>query len=140
LAEKRIGRFEADLQESRLFDFVRNMHHLGMKAAPLCFLGALAACQNSPPVKPKQLLNIEFAGSPECLAGITNKLLDMDMGLARAPVWSKDIGKMEMGPIDRSKLPTVIAAISEQACAKDVRTRPCATPLSDVVICPSENP
>ena len=111
-----------------------------MKAAPLCFLGALAACQNSPPVKPKQLLNIEFTGSPECLAGITGKLLDMDVDLARAPVWSKNICKMEMGPIDRSKLPTVIATIGEQACAKDVRTRPCATPLSDLLICPSENP
>lgn len=133
-------RVEADRHDSRLFDFLRNVHHLRMKAAPLCFLGALAACQNSPPVKPKQLLNIEFTGSPECLAGITSKLLDMDVGLARAPVWSKGVGKMEMGPTDRSKLPAVIATINEQACAKDVQTRPCATPLSDVVICPSENP
>jgi hypothetical protein len=122
---------------SRLFDFLRNVHHLRMKAAPLCFLCALAACQDSPPVEPKQLLNVELTGSPECLAGIMSKLLDIDVGLARGPVWSKGRGKMEVGPIDQSKLPTVIATISEQTCARDVRRRPCATPSSDVQICPT---
>lgn len=110
-----------------------------MKAAPLCIFGILAACQSDPPSTHKHLLNLEVTGSAECLGEVVSALLDTDVGLAHEPVWSNGIGRMEVGPIDRSKLQAVTAKISERGCAKDVRIRPCSTPNSDLEICGSDN-
>ncbi len=101
-------------------------------------VGILAACQSDPPSTPKHF-NLEISGSAKCLGEVMSELLDIDVGLADGPVWSNGIGRMEVGPIDQSKLQTVTAKISEQGCAKEVRTRPCSTPNSDLVICSSDN-
>ena len=108
-----------------------------MRAAIPGYLFLLGACHSEGPPPPRDLVNIEIVGAAGCLGDVMAELGNHEVGLADGPFWEKGIGRIEVGPIDRSRLRPVTALIGKHPCVNSVRERPCATPSSDIVSCPN---
>jgi len=106
-----------------------------MRSALPGFLLLLCGCHSERPPSPRDLINVEIVGASRCLGDVMADLIDHDVGLADGPIWAKDMGRIEVGPIDRSRLKAVSALIGTHLCVRSVRERPCATPSSDIQFC-----
>lgn len=83
----------------------------------------------------RQKVNIEVAGTPECLAQVVKQMADTGIGVPVLPKWSGGVGSMEVGPVEGRKYNEVVKALGALTCVKAVRSRPCATPSSDLKVC-----
>jgi hypothetical protein len=107
-------------------------------AFALILTSAAAACHGGANGKPPpEQVNLELTGTPECLADAMVKLhVELQVPFATLPVWSKDqIGRQEFGPIETKDLRRVREGLRSITCLRQIRQRPCATPLTDVVFC-----
>lgn len=125
----RIGRHRA------LAVFPLCCNHSGMKRSLPCVAALLAlvgACKDQ---QPPQKINIEVVGTPECLGAVTRIMADTNIGFARIPEWVNGTGTMEIGPIASADYGSTVKIVRSQSCAKAIRSRPCATPYSDINVC-----
>ena len=83
----------------------------------------------------RQKVNIEVTGTPECLARVVKQMVDRGSGVPVLPKWSGGIGSMEVGPVEARQYNETVNALGALACVKAVRSRPCATPNSDLKVC-----
>ncbi len=83
----------------------------------------------------RQKVNIEVTGTSECLAQVVNLMADRGGEVAVLPKWSGGVGQMEVGPVEARQYNEVSKAVRAQTCVKAVRSRPCATPHSDLNVC-----
>jgi hypothetical protein len=110
-------------------------NHNGMKRSLPCVAALLAlvgACKGQ---QPPQKINIEVVGTPECLGAVTKIMADTNIGVARIPEWVNGVGTMEIGPIASADYGSTVKIVRSRSCAKAIRSRPCATPDSDINVC-----
>jgi hypothetical protein len=80
-------------------------------------------------------VNIEVAGTPDCLAEVVKQTTERGIGVPVWPKWSAGLGAMEIGPVEASQYGEVAKSLKSLGCVKAVRPRPCATPNSDLKVC-----
>ena len=83
----------------------------------------------------EKLINVEVAGTPQCLAQVVNLAADQDISLAVLPRWSGGKGLIEIGPLVAQRYGDVANSLNLLGCVKNVRPRPCSTPNSDLKVC-----
>ena len=95
----------------------------------------LLSC-GEPPLSKATHWRISVAGSQSCLAGLSQKLADDDVGIARFPEWNGGVGRMEFGPVPEHDVEKLIETVRMSGCASVQQQRPsCSSDYSDLHVC-----